>query len=250
MSIQTLRDLAKNYAKGATSKDKYRQSRTELIRGIIEGKIAVKAIDYEAPLKAPNDMEEAITQGIKRDKTKITSPQQKQADKRKRVPPVEQKSETKKTQEKSSLVFILVSAVIVLSLIVTVFLFYPKPPESKTIKTPVNASSTSKNESLATATMNTNGTGESLIANFLSEKNWGDDSLNIFLESWSSLSQEQRDSAKQSKRMKRMHDSIYKQFLEEKAFANIDSEVALANQQKLIDFANTLELNDVRLTLD
>jgi len=246
MSMQTLRDLAKSYAKGAISKDKYRQSRTELIRGIIEGNIAVKAIDYEAPLKAPSDMEEAITQGIKRDKTEITSPQR-QADKRKRVPPVEQKSETKKTQEKSSLVFILVSAVIVLSLIVTVFLFYPKPPESKTIKT---TASTSKNESLATATMNKNGSGESLIANFLSEKNWGDDSLKIFLESWAGLNQEQRDSAKQSKRMKRMNDSIYKQFLEEKAFASIDSEVALVNQQKLIDFANTLELNDERLTLD
>ena len=63
MSEQTLRELAKSFARGTIPKESYRKSRAELIRNIIAGKVTVKAIDYEAPLKPTDGIEEAITEG-------------------------------------------------------------------------------------------------------------------------------------------------------------------------------------------
>ena len=248
MSTQTLRELAKDYAKGSISRDVYRKSRTELVQGIIAGDIVVKTIDYEAPLiKPPSEIEDAITEGISREKTQITSPQQ--IPKPKKAPPVKQSVAAKK---KPPFIFISVSAVIVLSLITVVVLFYPKPPESASSKAANVSENTIRQNNTTTPTIAANKSvlGESLIADFLNEKNWNEDSLNKFIESWSALTQEERDSAKQTKRMQRMNDSIYKQFLEGKALASIDSEKALMKQQKLIDFARALGLNDSRLTLD
>jgi|GEM_PF-1089290 len=247
MSTQTLRELARDYAQGTIGKNVYRKSRIELIQDIIAGNIAVKTIDYEPPLPPSNELDDAITEGIARNKTEIIPP--KQTPKPKNAPPVEQNLTTKKDKEKSPVIFILVSAIIVLSLIVAVILFYPKPPESATVKIS-NTSDKSITSSEAVITTNKSVAGESLIADFLSEKNWNEASLDSFIESWSTLTQEDRDAAKQTKRMQRMNDSIYKQFLEAKALTSIDSEKALAKQQKLIEFANAIGINDTRLILD
>jgi hypothetical protein len=247
MSTQTLRELARDYAQGTISKDAYRKSRTELIQGIIAGNIAVKDIDYEPPLPPTNELEDAITEGIKRDKTEMTPP--KQTPKPKITPPVKQNLATQKDNKKSSFIFILASVIIVLSLIVVVILFYPKPPESTTIKIS-NVSDNSIKSGKATITTNVSMVGESLIADFLSEKNWSKNSLDSFIESWLALAEKERDSAKQTKRMQRMNDSIYKQFLEAKALTSIDSEKARAKQQKLIEFASAIGINDSRLIPD
>ena len=50
--------------------------------------------------------------------------------------------------------------------------------------------------------------------------------------------------------MQRMNDSIYKQFQEDKAFASIDSEMAIMKQQRLIEFAEAFGINDARLKID
>jgi hypothetical protein len=246
MSNQTLRELARDYSRGAIGKEKYRKSRTELIQGIVAGDISVKAIDYEAPLMPSDDLDDAITEGIVRDETEITSPQAK-TPQPKPSPTVKQNNiAATNNSKKSPLIFILVSSIIVLSLILAVALFYPKPPETMAVKQSNNSQSSSN---VATTTIK-NTVGETLIANFLNEKNWSEESLNTFIESWSAVSQEEKDSAKQTKRMQRMKDSIYKQFLEGKAFASIDSEKAIMKQQKLIEFAEAIEIDDSRLILD
>jgi hypothetical protein len=239
MSKQTLRALAKDYATGVIDKDNYRKSRVELIKGIVAGEIAVKAIDYAPPLM-PSEEEAAITETAKRERTKAT-------------PEVTPKSKpvatnnVKNNNKKTPIVFISVSTVIVLSLIIAVFLFYPKPPGSASIETTNVTKNTTKTNATATSTSMA---GESLIAGFLTEKNWNENSLDKFIESWSALTQEERDSAKQTKRMQRMNDSIYKQFLEEKALASIDSEKAIIKQQKLIELAEAIGINDSRLILN
>ena len=247
MSNQTLRGLAKDYAKGVIDKDKYRKSRTDLIKGIVAGEIAVKAIDYDPPLMpmSPDDDDADVTEANERNRPNI-SPQTTPKKPTPKTAPVNQSTATQ-NNNKSPLVFISVSTVIVLSLIIAVFLFYPKPPESASIET----SNVSNNSNIA----NKNGTatsmaGESLMADFLTQKNWNEDSLDKFIESWSALTQEERDSAKQTKRMQRMNDSIYKQFLEEKALASIDSEKAIMKQQILIEFAEAIGINDSRLVLN
>ncbi len=251
MSKQTLRGLAKDFAKGAIGKDVYRKSRTELVQGIIAGKISLTSIDYEAPLKPTNELESAITEGIKRDKTEITSPQQTRKPKSNSVPPPVKQNVSSKKNKKSPFIFILVSFIIVLSLILTVILFYPKPPESETVK--ISVSSDNKTvtvDDMTATTIDESAAGETLMANFLSENSWDEESLDKFIASWSELTAAERNSANQTKRMQRMNDSIYKRFLEGKALASIDIDKARVKQQQLIEFAYALGINDSRLTLD
>ncbi len=243
MSNQTLRELAKDYALGEIDKDNYRKSRAELIKTIIEGKVKVKAIDFPPPLM-PTEEEAAITETAKRDKTEIISPPSRQNPSSNGSSSKQQSSA--KTNKKSPLMFITISAVIVISLIIVVILFYPKPPGSTSSET-IHASNKTH---VTSATASTSMAGESLIADFLTQKNWTEDSLDTFMNSWAALTQEERDSAKPTKRMQRMHDSIYKQFLEEKALSSIDSEKAAIKQEKLIEFANAIGIDDSRLELE
>ena len=244
MSNQTLRELAKDFARGEIDKDSYRKSRVELITAITSGKVDVKAIDFPPPLM-PSAEEAAITETAKRDKTEIISPSPKKRPSADGSPAAQQSPAERK---KSPMIFLSASAVIVISLIIVVVLFYPKPPGSTATET-TNISNNTQVPAPA-ITASTNMAGESLIADFLTQKNWTEDSLDTFLSAWSALSQEERDSAKPTKRMQRMHDSIYKQFLEEKALSSIDSEKAALKQQKLIEFANAIGIDDSRLTLE
>ena len=243
MSNQTLRQLAKGYARGEIDKEDYRKSRIELIKAITEGKAIVEAIDFPPPLM-PSDGDDAITEAPKRDKTEIISP----ASRQKPIPnsATPKQPPPAKTNKKSTIMFITVSAVIVVALITTVILFYPKPPGSTTTE----SSNTSNKAQAASPAATTSMAGESLIADFLSQNSWSEDSLDSFMNAWSALTQEDRDSAKPSKRMQRMHDSIYKQFLEEKALSSIDSEKAALKQQRLIEFATAIGINDSRLILE
>ena len=244
MSNQSLRELAKDYAKGEIDKDDYRKSRVELITAITAGKVDVKAIDFPPPLM-PSEEETAITEAPKRDKTEVVPSSSKKRPPANGSPTNQQPPAERK---KTPLVFISVSAVIVISLIIVVILFYPKPPGSTTTETS-NASDNAQ-AATAVATASTKMAGESLIADFLTQKNWTEDSLDSFLNAWSALNQEDRDAAIPTKRMQRMHDSIYKQFLEEKALSSIDSEKAAMKQQKLIKFANAIGIDDSRLILE
>ena len=240
MSNQTLHGLAKDYARGVIDKDIYRKSRTELIKGIVAGKIAVKAKDFAPPLLPTVDEdEEVITETAQKRERMEVSPQ----------PTPQRTAETQnKTPQKTNrllLVYISVCVVIVLLLIIAVFLFYPKPPGSVSIET-----SKDLDKSEITTKTTSSMPGESLLAEFLTQRNWNGDSLDKFIDSWNALSQEDRESVKQTKRMQRMNDSIYKQFLEAKALASIDSEKAIMKQQKLIDFAAAIGIYDSRLILD
>lgn len=246
MSTQTLRGLAKDYSTGALDKETYRKLRSELIKGIVAGEIAVKAIDYLPPI-TPDKEEAADTIQRDRSKTDWTEIRPEQ-------PAVSSKTSTQvkqktvpKNENKSPWLFISVSAFIVILLIVVVVLFYPAPPEATT-KTIVETTETET--TTAIEDNNTSKAGEDLIANFLTEKNWSEDSMNNFVAAWASLTQAERDTAAETKRMQRMRASIYKQFLEEKALASIDSDAAIMKQQKLIDFANAIGINDSRLVLE
>lgn len=245
MSNQTLRELAKDYARGEIDKESYRKSRVELITAITAGKVNVKAIDFPPPL-IPSEEEAAITETAKREKTEIVSPSANRS-------PTPNGASAKhhsavKTDKKSPMLFITISAVIVITLIIVVVLFYPKPPNSTA--TAISNTPDITQASTLYVTTSSNMAGESLISDFLTQKNWTEDSLDAFLNSWSTLSQEERDLIKPTKRMQRMHASIYKQFLEEKALSSIDSEKAFMKQQKLIKFANAIGINDSRLILE
>jgi hypothetical protein len=53
-----------------------------------------------------------------------------------------------------------------------------------------------------------------------------------------------------TKRMQRLHDSIFKQFLEANAMSSINKEKAIIKQKRLIKFAEAIGIDDSRLTLN
>ena len=241
MTTQTLRGLARDYARGTIDKETYRKSRSALIKDIVDGQVTVKAIDYLPPLASPAD--EITTRTIERDRTEIrpqTKPAPKQASAK--ATPKPQPVPDKKLPW----LFIGVSTTVVIILIITVVLFYPKPPNTttQTIVQSTNATTLENYDS------NVSSAGEDLIGNFLRQKNWNEESLDNFVSQWTALSAEERLSASQTKRMQRMMSSIYKQFLEEKALASIDSEQAISKQKKLIEFASAIGINDSRLVIE
>ena len=246
MSTQTLRELAKDYAKGVTDKNTYRKSRTDLIQGIVSGKIKVKTIDFIEPIRPSSDSDEDITEGRDRDwdTTQITSPDQVPS-----KPPAEattkpRSSTTSPASEgKSHRAFIIASVVFVVVLIGAVVLFYPKPPESKPTQISKISSTTSNTPTVSSA-------AEILIGKFLNEKDWSDNNLKKFVSDWNALSQDDRTSAENTNRMQRLKGTIYDQFLKARALSSIDAESASEKMQKLIDFANTIGIQDSRLTIN
>ena len=253
MSNQTtLRELAKGYARGVLDKDKYRKSRTELINGIIEGTVSLETIDYAPPLM-PSEDDDVITETAQREKRDTNKteimPEGSRRQKSAKQQQAQVTANAKPASKKAPLIFASASAAVIIILIVLVVLFYPKPPGSETDKNTISTDITASEETKPeTSTMHM--AGEKLLADFLNQKNWSNEHLDQFVVSWSSLNDAERETASQTKRMQRMNDSIYKQFLEEKALASIDSDKALAKQQKLIEFAEALGLNDTRLTIE
>ncbi len=125
MSHQTLRELAREYAKGIIDKDNYRRLRAELINAIIAGEIVTVDADYPPPLVAPSD-EDETTENVKKDRAGLNVSDKKHA------------SESRNTTnlikslliKKPTLVFTIASIIFVVSLIIAVILFYPEPPNS------------------------------------------------------------------------------------------------------------------------
>ena len=261
MGKQTaLRDLAKDYSRGIIDKNTYRKSRTELISDIIEGNVEVKDIDYLPPLAPaePDDITANTVERQKRDSSKTqlnpggyanNSKNQATAD----VKQTEKRSTTTPfVAKKSAAAFISISIAVVIGLIILVVLFYFKQPELDTVNNAntTNSSANNSNNVANAASLNLAMAGEKLLTEFINKKNWSNSSLDQFTSDWLDLSDEQRAAAIQTKRMQRMNDSIYKQFLEEKALASIDSEKAIGKQEKLIAFARSIGINDNRLVIE
>jgi hypothetical protein len=165
MSKQTLRELAKDYAKGTIGKENYRKSRTELIQNIISDKVAVKPIDYVEPLKPPSNVDDAITEGINRDRdtTKIAS-QNNQKPESVSSSVAHIKKPEKNT--KSPNIFIIVSIIIVLFLILAVFLFYPEPPDATVVDSSDNSSSVTNSPSAIESSASNSVSADTLIRKF------------------------------------------------------------------------------------
>lgn len=222
--------LAKSYARGLIDRDKYLKSRTELITGIISGEVPLVDIDHE-PIPSPEN--ETITE--------ITKPSARKAR-------YSSGKIFRTMMQKPNLLFI--AAITMVLLLLAIFL-YPKFSEDPILsnnhvpsieKLPDTGDNTQKTVTVLA--------GETLLTEFLTEKDWSYGSLNGFIETWLTLSEREREMTLKTKRMQSMNDAIYEQFLEEKALANIDREKAIEKQYKLIEFAQTIGINDDRLLME
>ena len=248
MSLLTLNELANAYARGKLDKENYRQSRSALLKGIVEGKVAVETGEYLSPLAVAED---AVTKPQEDwDTTQIASPGDNASSKPKSAASgnISAEDMAKPVKNDSSAFpvrYIAISSAIVLFLIIAIVLFYPKPPSSTSTNNQTASSATSN----ILVSSEKSKAGENLIASFLQNNSWDEDSLNTFLNDWNNLAPQEKLAATQTKRMQRLSSTIYKKFLEEKALIGINEDKAIKRQQQLIDFAQALGIYDSRMKI-
>lgn len=240
MINKTLSDLAEAYANGDINTTTYRKNRGELLREIVAGHVPVEPIDYLPPLEI--EEEAAVTQPMGRDTTQLLGQSVPRGN-------LSEPFETTLPSDYSNntsykLIYVGVSILIVVLLIVAVVMFYPEPPSSqKSQPLPSAPAENAVNADLSKP-------GEAIITEFLQQNVWNDNALDAFLQQWNALDNDQQNAAGKTKRMQRLSSEIYRRFQEEKALVSIDSAKALSRQQKLIDFASELGINDTRMTIE
>lgn len=272
---QTLRELARAYADGITPLDDYRKNRSELINGIIDGSTKLKEIDY-LPILDPNDntrSEEELTYDEDREeaKTEIRSVKRKQPQ-----PSTEEKSNTSETsspttdsntaettpaetgpttpldsfrvkplekKKSNTNLFIGLGLAALISVAIGIFFMTKDSAEEVLVEEVI------EEEVLPPQTPGK--VGSELIREFVSQKRWNDSSMNGFLEQWTQLTDTEQRATLAGGTATQMSNAIFQQFKQEEALASIgDAELAKQKQQNLIDFANSIGINDPRLVIN
>jgi len=246
--IKNLRELAKEYAQNVIDQESYRRSRRELIQGICAGKIHVEKHEYLAPLDSYSEeldvtAKNAVTQimypaNISQAASAQVESERPQAEPESRsrsrpIPPPETSSSGIFSQKN---IIIATAIIIALSIIALTILLFPTTEDSPTSNTNHLVLQPSP--------------GQSLIVDFIQEKNWSHESLESFSTSWSQLSDQEHSATSTSPEMKRLTNIIYQKLLDERALLSLgDVENAVANQQMLVNFAEQLGIDDKRLTV-
>ena len=251
--MKNLRELAKEYAQNVIDQESYRKSRSELIQGICTGKIDVEEHEYLAPHESYYDEFDDTNENLI---TQIKYPEKKSqaASERPQIEPerpqieperpqVEPESRSTPPPETSSSgifnqknIIITTAAIIALSIIALTILLFTTTEDSPSLNTNHLVPQSSP--------------GQSLIVDFIQEKNWSHESLESFSTSWSQLSDQEHSATSTSPEMKRLTNTIYQHLLDERALLSLgDVENAVANQQLLVNFAEQLGIDDKRLTV-
>jgi formylglycine-generating enzyme required for sulfatase activity len=240
--MKSLRELAREYAKNVIDRESYRNSRRELIQGISAGKIEVEVHEYLAPLEIFSEEldetnENLITQITRPKQNKTLTPTSERPEKPQtnvEPKPVPSPAEPSTGIFKRRNILIIVGAIIVLCiLILTILLFsITEDKPSTTIDLPIVQSSA----------------GQALIIDFIRQKNWTQENMDVFVASWQQMSAQEQTAAFSSPEMKRLINTIYQQLLDERALLSLgDVENAVANQHMLVNFAEQLGIEDKRL---
>ena len=235
--MKDLRELAKDYVQNTIDLESYRKSRSELIKGICAGEVVVKENEYLAPL---NSLEEELdditenmgTQIVNQGEDSKVAPANSKATGQKRSSSLS----TGKIEQKAIIIGSLV--IVVLCIIILTSLLLPSTKEELPKTLPTNEA------------VKKSSAGQSLIVEFMQQKNWTRENLNSFAASWQQLSAQEHEATHASPEMKRLTNAIYRQLLDERALISLgDVENAAANQRLLVDFTERLGIEDKRFTV-
>ena len=240
--MKNLRELAREYAQNNIDRESYRNSRRELIQGICAGEIEVEAHEYLAPLETfSEDLDDTtenmiteIVQQAKKTKPAATPKKPETPQAKVEPKPAPSPAEPSIGNFKQKNILIGAGAIIVLCILLLVILLFPTAEDkpSTKIDLPVVLSSA----------------GQGLIIDFIQQKNWSQENLDVFVTSWQQMSDQEQTTAFSSLEMKRLINTIYQQLLDERALLSLgDVENAVANQHMLVNFANQLGIEDKRL---
>jgi hypothetical protein len=283
MATQTLRDLAREYAKGTLDRESYRRNRSALIDGILAGTIPVEAIDFAPPPAEPHTITDKTGPGrrARRQKTvlddvdeldvfDITQVVPETSDRTPPRPPLRAeepapaKAEPASAASASNYALLVVGAVAIVAiigLVVAVVFRGNAPPPAAPASGAAAPAAESPLSSAASATAGGEQTpvtdeaapavssaATDAILGFLATRNWSDASMDAFVNEWQSLPQSDRDAASGSGEMAQLANAIYKKLLEARGLSGvIDPATLQQKQDRLIAFARNLGISDSRL---
>lgn len=227
---QTLRQLARAYAKGELDKDSYRQARAKLIEGILAGEIPLQENNYLPPLSAET------TESTLEHPPSSHTYKKKATD----LPPMRSaRTQTPVHGGKRKIPLISLS---LLGLIIVAALAIYLASSGKDGKPPGGTANA--------GAVTDNSAGRTLITAFLQQKSWTEESLDNFVAEWRALPQEDRSAAAGSVELGQLTNAIYKQLLAEEALTGLDNgDDALKKQRRLVEFARSIGIDDQRISL-
>lgn len=230
MGEKTLRELAKEFAKGAINKEEYRKARGGLIKGILSGEIPLQVNEYPPPIMPPEP--EPITETRPRTKAKSEPTS---------IPAAPQ-PDVQPAAERPWLLIATVVAILCLAILLIILLRPSATQQAATGTVSVTPPPVTPAKAVSEV--------EHMIEEFLIQKNWGNSRLQAFQNQWGQLSQEEKDAGNESTAMRRLTDAIYRQLLEEQALADISkSTAAVEKQHNLVDFAEAIGIYDARIKI-
>ncbi len=229
----TLRILARNYSDGKIDKDKYRTSRTSFFESLVSG---------DASLPVEHEIDE-IAEKIARGDTFSDITSQKSVKDRPEEPQKKRKEPDSFLKQNSTLIFGGAGTFIVIILLLVIF--------SGGDESPTQASQSSDNNQSTPAIIDAPPSPlQNHVASFLSENLWSQGNLDAFIIQWQSFSDLDRSTTMNSTEFSRLVNAISKKLLEERALAAIGNpETSYEKQRQLVEFANTIGIQDQRITL-
>ena len=270
---QTLREMARAYADGLVQLDQYQQERSQLIDGIVDGKIELREIDY-LPILDP-DTEKRSTEDLTYDqdkdeaKTEIRSLKKKSstskpaetnttsqttasttaetapADTGPTAPSALDSFRVKPLEEKKSNTNLYIGLAAAATIIIAIGIFFmtKEKPEEITVEEEIVEEETIPVQQPGKQ-------GSELIREFVAKKRWSENSMKDFLNEWANLSDLEKRATLASNTITQLNNAIFQQFKQEQALASIgDATMALQKQEKLIEFAKNVGIEDSRLVI-
>lgn len=266
MTVQTLRELAREYAKGTLDRESYRRNRAALIDGILSGTIAVPPIDYAPPVAGKSTLDtthpgkrrkkEAAEAEIEDldffDITQVVTPADVTPPR-----PAPQVREEEQDDEPAKPVRTfpmpaIIGVIILVAIAILGYVLFSGAGDEEVAptapRTTASAPVTEPAPELPATAPDAGGVAADAIIEFLRMKNWSDEALVQFVTSWNALPRSDREAAAGSGEMLQLANAIYRRSLEVRALSQVTGdETAIARQDRLLEFARTLGINDPRL---
>ena len=273
MDALTLRDLAREFAKGNLDRESYRRNRATLIDGILAGTIQVEPIDFAAPVaaKAPMDntspgkrKRQADANAAELDELDVFDITQVVPASGDVTPPRPQRSapsapaQNLNNQTHSNLPLVIVGIIAIVAVLGLVVALVSRKAETpaaadRTAETPAvsadNTGGTTPEQVAATPAPSAANSATDALVEFLQVKNWSDESLDQFQSRWQSLPQADRDAAAGSGELLQVANAAYRKLLEIRALSHVsDPATTQQKEGKLLAFVASLGITDSRLT--
>lgn len=249
MSRISLRQLAKQYADGSLDQASYRRARADYLDAILKGNETPGSItqaSYTSPKAVAG--EETVTAASLQDEQKKRqyAAQDSAPAEHLQTRPIQLSDHSRNP------VFIsagIITAVLVLIIAGSLLLGGDDSGGNRATTGAANTAQQSGSTDLRPLAETDTNAALVQLQEFLDSPRWSQQALDDFADRWQALPQQQRETALQTTLARQLGDALYSQLLEERALEGLDNNApeSLAGQEKIINFARDIGLEDRRL---